>query len=168
MNPETLIKKAQHSSFYLWLLNMSLFRIIPFNKPHRIKVVEIGEHSMRTSLPYRKSNFNHIRGLHACGLATLAEFTTGLSLLRKLDVKQYRIIMKTIEVSYFYQGKSTAYGNFVADDQWIEAQVFEKLKTVDKIDVPVEIKVEDSDKNHLATANIIWQVKDWKSVKTKV
>ena len=168
MNPETLIKKAQDSKRYLKILNISLSRIIPFNKPHRIKVTEIGDGHIITTLPYRKSNFNHIRGLHACGLATLAEFTTGMSLLRKLDTKKYRLIMKQIQVQYHFQGKFDAYAKFEADDDWVKNNVITLLENQEKIDVPVTIEVKDAKDNLLATADIIWQVKDWEKVKTAV
>ncbi len=168
MNPEVLINKAQGSKRYLKILNLSLGRIIPFNRPHRIKVHEIGEDYIITRLPYRRSNLNHIKGLHACGMATIAEFVTGLSLLRKLDNKQYRLIMKELNVRYFYQGKADAYARFEASDYWVENEIIAKIDSEGKLDLPVSVEVRDKDDNHLATAEIIWQIKDWAKVKTKV
>ena len=89
MKPDQLIDKAQNSSFYLRVLNWSLWRIIPFNKPHGIKIQKIESDGIVTTLPYKRKNLNHIKGLHACGMATLAEFTTGLMLLKKLDTSKY-------------------------------------------------------------------------------
>ena len=81
LNRDKLIKKAQHSRFYRGVLNRMLDRLIPFNKPHGFKVLAISDHEVTTLIPYKKKNFNHIRGLHATALATLSEFTTGLMLL---------------------------------------------------------------------------------------
>ncbi|GIL23375.1 MAG: hypothetical protein BroJett042_18880 [Bacteroidota bacterium] len=81
---DKILIKARYSGFYRWLLNIALDRMVPFNKPHGFKVIELEEYRLKTSLPYKRRNFNHIRGLHACGLATLSEFTTGFLLLSAL------------------------------------------------------------------------------------
>ncbi|MCK5104546.1 MAG: DUF4442 domain-containing protein, partial [Cyclobacteriaceae bacterium] len=75
MDITKIVKKAQGSSIYLKILNIGLNRMVPFNKPHGFKVVEIGDYHLKTMVPYKKSNFNHIKGIHACALATLSEFT---------------------------------------------------------------------------------------------
>lgn len=167
MKPDALIKRAQTSSFYKKLLNLSLWRIIPFNKPHKIVVHSIEENQMTTKLPFRKSNLNHIHGLHACGMATLAEFTTGLSLLKSLDTKKYRIIMKNIAMEYYYQGKSDSFATFEVTDAWLNESIINPLKDNEKVDVVVKIDVHDSEENHLATGTITWQIKDWEKVKTR-
>jgi len=94
LNPDVLFKKAQHSKFHKWVLNLALYRMIPFNKPHGFKVLQISDQEVRTFIPYKRKNFNHIRGLHATALATLSEFTTGLLLLNVLGSKNFRIILR--------------------------------------------------------------------------
>jgi acyl-coenzyme A thioesterase PaaI-like protein len=162
-----ILQKAKHSSFYLMLLNWSLNRMIPFNKPHGFKIVEIGDYRLKTLIPYRKSNFNHIRGLHACGLATISEFTTGFLLLSSLDMNKYRIIMQRMEMNYHYQGKMDATAEFTISQEWLEANVIKPLQTQETIVVPCEVKIHDSKGNHLTTGTIFWQFKDWAKVKTK-
>jgi len=162
-----ILQKAKHSSFYLMVLNWSLNRMIPFNKPHGFKVVEIGDYSLKTLMPYRKSNFNHIRGLHACGLATISEFTTGFLLLSSLDMKKYRIIMQRMEMNYHYQGKIDATAEFVISKEWLEEHVIKPLQTQETVVVPCEVKIHDIKGNHLTTGTIFWQFKDWAKVKTK-
>src|SRR5690606_830190 len=85
LNLPSAVQKAKTSSFYRRLLNVALDRMIPFNKPHRFRIVEIADDRITTVIPYRKRNLNHIKGLHACALATLSEFTTGFLLLSQLD-----------------------------------------------------------------------------------
>ena len=51
--------KAQHSSFYKWLLNRGLWFKIPFNLPHKIRIVEIGDASLTMQLPFIRANKNH-------------------------------------------------------------------------------------------------------------
>jgi hypothetical protein len=142
--------------------------MIPFNKPHGFKVVEVSDNHLRTIIPYKKGNFNHIRGLHACGLATISEFTTGFLLISKLDMKKYRIIMQRLEMEYHYQGKMDAFAEFRLADTWIEKEIYEPLKTQDSVVLPFEVKIYDANKNHLTTGKIFWQIKDWTKVKTKV
>ncbi len=45
MNHGYWIKKAETSSLYLSLLNFNLNRMVPFNKPHGIRIAEIRDDS---------------------------------------------------------------------------------------------------------------------------
>ncbi len=166
-NPASILQKAKTSAFYRWLLNQSLSRMIPFNKPHGFKVLEIEDLRLKTLIPYKKSNLNHIQGLHACGLATISEFTTGFLLLNALDPKKYRIIMQRLEMNYHYQGKMDATAEFSITHEWLQEKIITPLKTQESIVVPCEIKIHDAKGNHLTTGLAYWQFKDWSKVKTK-
>lgn len=168
MDTTKIVEKAKSSSFYLWLLNQGISRMIPFNKPHGFKILEITDDKLKTFVPYKKRNFNHIRGIHACALATLSEFTTGFLMISRLDMKKYRIIMQRMEMDYHYQAKMDSIGVFQITDEWLEKEIYEPLKTKDAIVVPCEIKIEDKDGNHLTTGKVFWQVKAWDKVRTKV
>ena len=162
-----LVEKAKHSAFYLRLLNWSVDRMVPFNKPHGFKILEIGDHTLKTLIPYRKSNFNHIKGLHACALATISEFTTGFLLLNSLDAKKYRLIMQRLEMNYHYQGKMDATAEFTISKEWIETFVVKPLKSNEAVVIPCEVKIKDIKGNVLTTGNVFWQIKEWTKVRTK-
>ncbi len=168
MNFSKITEKAKKSGFYLKILNFGLNKMVPFNKPHGFKVVEIGDHHLKTLVPYRKSNFNHIKGIHACALATLSEFTTGFLLLAKLDPKKYRLIMQSLFMDYHYQAKMDAYGIFNISEKWLEEKIYMPLESIDKVVITCEVKIHDKEGNHLSTGNVNWQIKSWKKVKTKV
>lgn len=168
MNLERLFEKARHSGFWLWVLNRVLQRTIPFNKPHGIVVTGILDDGIESRIPYKRKNLNHIKGVHACGLATAAEFTSGLVLLSKLGVKKYRLIMESIEVKYHYQAKSAATARFTMDAARIEREVNVPLKTEDAVYIRCEIPVHDEEQNLLCTAYTNWQVKRWDKVRTKL
>lgn len=168
LNPEEILQKAKTSSFYRKILNWSLNRMIPFNKSHDFKIVEVGDFRIKTLIPYQKSNFNHIRGLHACALATISEFTTGFLLLSSLDMKKYRIIMQRLEMDYHYQGKMNATAEFAISQEWINEKVINPLQTQESVVIPCEVKIHDEKGNLLTTGKVFWQVKDWSRVKTKV
>ena len=163
-----VIEKAKKSSFSLKLLNFGLNRMVPFNKPHGFKILEVGDDYLKTFVPYRRSNFNHIKGIHACALATLSEFTTGFLLLVKLDPKKYRLIMQKLEMEYHYQAKMNAFAYFSLSDNWLNSEIYYPLKTSEKVTIDCIVKIFDSENNHLSTGTVTWQIKDWGKVKTKV
>jgi len=166
-DPNEILQKARTSAFYRKLLNWSLDRKVPFNKPHGFEIVEIGDYHLKTRIPYKRKNFNHIRGLHACALATISEFTTGFLLLTKLDGKKYRLIMQRLEMDYHYQGKMDAVATFSISQDWLKDKVYEPLEKTEAVVIPCEVKIHDTAGNHLTTGKVFWQIKDWQKVKTK-
>jgi acyl-coenzyme A thioesterase PaaI-like protein len=165
-DPSTVVEKAKTSSFYLKILNWSLNRMIPFNKPHSFRVIEIGDNHIKTKIPYQKKNFNHIRGLHACALATISEFTTGFLLVTKLDAKKYRLIMQRLEMDYHYQGKTDAYAEFTLTPEWFQDNIYYPLTSRPSTVVICEVKIYDVKGNQLTTGKVHWQIKSWDKVKT--
>src|SRR5690606_30076631 len=112
MDFQKIISKAENSSFYLWLLNRGLCRMVPINKPHGCYITQISNQKIVVKTPFKKANKNHIKGLHACSLATASEYATGLLLLLNLNAKKYRIIMESLQASYHFQGKTAAFTTF--------------------------------------------------------
>lgn len=165
LTPEVLIQKAEHSAFYRKLLNLALYRIIPFNKPHRPKIEKITADSVRVSLPYIRKNLNHLKGLHACALAALSEYSCGLMLIRNLPAGVYRLIMKELRMTYHYQGRSKAVTNFSIPETEI-SHIKAELKTNEAVFRTFTVDTHDDQGNHLCTAAITWQLKSWKSVKS--
>lgn len=168
MNFEKYISDAKASKFGLWKLNVGLSYMIPFNKPHKIKIQTIEENKVTTIIPYKRKNFNHIKGIHACGMATAAEFASGFLLLTKLGAKKYRLIMQSLEMNYVYQAKTDIVAHFECTDQWIEDKIKEPLRGNESVMVKCEIKLFDTNENHVATGYTNWQIKDWSKVKTQL
>lgn len=140
---------------------------IPFNKPHGIKVHAVEENAVVTTIPNKRKNHNHIGGIHACGLATAAEFCSGLMLLRRVDAKKYRLIMQKLEVEYFYQAKKQAFARYELDTETFAKEINGPLLADGVVFHTCEILVHDSEKNHLCTVKTRWQIKSWERVKTK-
>ena len=168
MNINKIVQKSKSSGFYRKLLNLGLNRMVPFNQPHGIKVVEVGHGHLKTMIPYKKANFNHIKGIHACALATLSEFTTGFLLLTRLDSNKYRLIMQSLQMDYHYQAKMDAFGTFYISDEWLEELIFQPLKNADKVVIDCEIDIHDKAGNHISSGLVKWQIKSWDNVKTKL
>lgn len=168
MDLVSLVTKARKSSFYLWVLNVAFNRFVPFNRPHGFRILEIGDHHVKTSLPFRRANLNHLKGLHACALATLTEITGGFLLAVKLDPQKFRLILKRLEMDYLYQGKTNAYAELTLTPEWLDRTILVPLKEAESVDVVTEVKIVDEQGNVLTIGKAHWQVKDWQRVKTKV
>jgi len=163
-----LVQKAGRSAFYLWLLNVALLRTVPFNKPHRLKVTKIGNDEVAITARNIRPNRNHIRGIHACVLATLCEYVSGLSLLLHLSPREYRIILKSIHMTYHFQAKSDTTVTFRLSRQQVEAMVLKPLESQEALFHEFTVEAYDADRNHICTGLINWQIKSWKNVKMKV
>ena len=167
MDPKKLIAKASNSSFYRKLLSYSLNRMVPFNKPHRFSIEEVNSRKIKIKLPYIKRNLNHLKGLHACALATLAEVSSGFLLISNLNPKKYRLILQKLDMEYHYQGKSAGFAEFVIEESWWKEKVLGPIEADGLVLIPCKVEIKDIDENLLATGIAHWQIKDWQKVKTK-
>ena len=163
-----LTARAKNSAGWLRLLNLLLGRIIPFNRPHGFVIEELRDDYLRTTAPYRRSNHNHLRGIHACAIATIAEFSGGYLLLSRLDPKQYRLIMSRIEVDYVYQAKERIVSESDLPEERLQQEIVEPLRSQEAITILMESRISDILGNRIATAVTAWQVKRWDRVRTKV
>ena len=164
---QSVLTKAKNSPFYLWVLNHLLWRLIPFNHSHKVCIQSISDTAVTIRLPFRKSNQNHLKGMHACALATLCEYACGIGLMTKLDPKQYRIILKEIKLDYHNQGKSDVYADFKMDDQLLETEILTPLATRGTIVKTYTIRAMDIHQKLICTGEITWQLKSWDKVKHK-
>ena len=162
----SLIKKAGHSKYQLWLLNFILKFAIPFNKPHGFKIIKINTQGITTFARYRKKNFNHLRGIHACAIATVGELAAGLSLINHFSPGQYRFIMSHLTVDYHYQAKKDIFAHATLSEE-DKANIILQLKDNEKVSQTIITDVYDTNQAKIATMKTVWQIKDWKKVKTK-
>lgn len=167
MNLENILYKAQTSSFYSNLLNRVLWRMIPFNKPHRFKISVLDDRQLKVTIPYSRRNMNHLKGIHACALATASEYVCGLSLARHLDPKKYRYILQRLEMDYTYQAKKAVSGSFGISAEEVE-RIKAELENAEKTVQVFRVELFDAEKNLICTAVTHWQLKDWSRVKTRV
>lgn len=167
LNLQRLFDKAKHSSFYRWLLNRALLRTIPFNNPHGFVIDAITDDSLITRAPYRRRNMNHLKGIHACALATIGELSAGLLLLSLFNPKKYRLILSKLEITYHYQAKipTLSKATLPCDQQQTLKQ---QLGQGDVIVLPMQSELHDSMNNHIASVVTTWQIKPWTQVKTQM
>ncbi len=149
-----------------WRFSRIMQELIPFNRPHRISVLEISPSGCTVDLPHRRRNLNHLGTMHACALATAGEFVSGLNVIEAFELSEYRLIMSHLEVEYHRRPE----GGCIAESSWSEG-VLESLKTeLNKEGVvafSLTSKLTDSVNAHVATTTTKWQVKSWKKIKSK-
>lgn len=162
-----LLLKAQTSPFYLWLLNRLLGRLVPFNRPHGFAIERIEADRIVTRAANRRINQNHIRGIHACAIATIAEFSSGLALLSMLDPTRYRLIMARLEIEYLFQARMEILATTVLDARQVQQEILERLLDGDAVSFTQETLVEDRQGHTVARAHITWQIKPWAKVSTQ-
>jgi acyl-coenzyme A thioesterase PaaI-like protein len=162
------IAAARKSPESLQSLNEVLYTLIPFNRSHRFHIEELGIDFVRTRGPYLKENLNHIQGIHACGIATIAELSAGLLLLSRLDPQEYRLIMAGMEVEYQYQAKKDIVAETRMTAEQLEREIIAVLQTSDALLKTMTTAVQDVDGNSVATVRTTWQIKPWSQVRTAV
>ena len=163
-----LLARARSSGGWRAVLNFTLRRIIPFNRPHGFYIAELGEDYVRTCASNRRVNHNHIRGIHACAIATVAEFSAGLLLLSRLDPTRYRLIMSKLDVDYVFQAKMAITAETRLDNSALRQQVLEPLATEESCSIVMATQIVDAAGNRIAQAHTTWQIKRWDRVRTKV
>lgn len=163
-----LIERARHSPRWLLVLNLLLNRVIPFNRPHGFRIAAITGEMVRSAASYRRVNRNHVRGVHACAIATVAEMSAGFLLLSRLDPQRYRLIMGRLEVDYHYQAKEDIVSESFLPDQRLENEIIGPLRDQEAVTIWMQSLVTDRSGNRIAEGRTTWQIKRWDRVRTKL
>ncbi len=165
---QKLVESARKNTFNLWILNQALWFKIPFNKPHGLKVTRVNEGGFEIQIPYKRSNMNHLKGIHACALATASEYVAGLSLIRFLDPGQFRLILESLKIQYFYQAKTAVKCEMELTEDFIRQNILAPLNSQEAVFVEIPSKIYDVNGNLICETITRWQIKSWQKVKTKV
>lgn len=163
-NLEKIVTRAYTSKFWLEILNYGLWLKIPFNKPHRLKIKTLTENSITVYIPYLRKNLNHLRGIHACALATASEYACGFLLISRLSSSKYRLIMRNMNIDYVKQGKESLFVNFRIEENRIE-EIKQKLAKESQCLEILEVEVRDAKQNLISVAKLEWQLKEWNQIK---
>lgn len=99
-------------------------------------------------------------------MATIAEATSGFLLISRLDPRQFRLILQSLNMDYQYQAKTAVKATFDFDQDWWQQNVLAPLKKESKVVVPCTVRIDDMLKNQVATGTAHWQIKDWQQVKS--
>ena len=155
---------SSESKLGLIVLQKVLNSAIPFNLPHKFKFIELSEIKTRISMPYIKNNRNHLGGIHACAIAALGEYTSGLAVLKSFGFTKYRIILSDLHVNYIKQAKE-----IVTGDVSIEKDELNRVKAELSSEGISEITLATNIINHndeiVSVVQSTWQLKSWDQIK---
>jgi acyl-coenzyme A thioesterase PaaI-like protein len=139
---------------------------IAFNRPHAIQIKQLAQNSCTTYLPYKKTNTNHLGGMHACVLALVGEYSAGLMILRNTGLKDYRIILKELQVKYEKQAKTNTLGVAQLSSEQLD-KLKHQLPQIGEIDLTIKTVIYNDMKERVAVAHTHWHLKSWNKVKFK-
>ncbi len=71
-------------------------------------------------------------------------------------------------MTYHYQAKMDVLATFSLSPEFIRNEIIEPLQISGSIMKELMVEAYDSNKNHICTGKINWQIKKWEHVKTKV
>lgn len=149
-----------------WVFSRLMQEVIPFNRPHGISVVELSPSNCKVYLPEKYRNKNHLRTMHACAIATAAEYVSGLNVVQAFEMEKYRLIMSRIEVDYFRRPNGFCTAESGIDKDHI-LQINRELDADGVSEFSLVSSVSDSENETVAVATIYWQVKSWQKVRVK-
>lgn len=167
--------------YFLWALERAkagrtvwlnrFFRwALPFNAPHGIRIVRISPEGVKVQLPDWRINHNHLGGMHACAMATVCEFASGLCVLDCFKMSEFRLIMHRLEVDYHRRAVPGMCTAEAVIDSAMQAQIETELHTSkDRTSrFMLASQLRDVDGHIVATAEVHWHVKSWNAVRYSV
>ena len=133
---------------------------LPFNRPHRIRIVEVDPGHVGIRLPDRRSNRNHLGGMHAGAIATALEFSSGAAVLLEVGMRDYRIIMSRLEVDYLAKPQGDCMAKAQRDTPEVSG-LSGVLKQEGVARVQLGAALFDARGEHCAQALVHWHLKAW-------
>lgn len=161
---ENILSKAYRSKFWLWVLNKGLHRVIPFNAPHKFYIDKIDNNTIQVKIPYIRKNLNHLKGIHACALATASEYACGFLLISRMSPSKYRLIMRSMHVDFIKQGKEELLVNFSLSEERI-TDIKNRLSESQQCLETLEVEVRNVKGDLISIAKLEWQLKGWEKLK---
>ena len=149
-----------------WIFSRLMQEVIPFNRPHGISVVDLSPEKCRVYLPCKRRNKNHLGTMHACAIATAAEYVSGLNVVQAFDMNHYRLIMSRIDVDYTRRPEGFCYTESSISST-LMSQINSDLEKEGVSKFSLVSIVTDSKNEKVAEATIHWQVKFWEKVRVK-
>ena len=138
----------------------------PFNAPLHADVEDWTPTRCRIRVPNRRPLHNHLRGIHACALATAGETAAGLMLLRTFPFSRYRLILKDLSITFERQART----DLVAEAGQATEDVARVQAGLDRGEaqlVPLVTRIREPSGEALAEVRTTWQVKAWSQVRSR-
>ena len=135
-----------------------LQEVIPFNRPHRLTIHSLGAFEAEVRLPFLRRNKNHLGTMHACAMATAAEYASGLCVLRVVGMEGHRLVMAEMNVQYTRRAEGTCIAKAGIGPGEREA-LMRELDANGKHSFALVSRVTDPSGATVAEATVHWHVK---------
>lgn len=132
------------------LISKIFGRVVPLIGTAGIVYEELSPERVTVSLRNRRPVQNHIKGIHAAGMALLAETATGFVVGMNLPDDKIPVI-KTLHVDYLKR----AQGHMRAS-AWLTQEQIELIKSAPKGEVKVAVTVTDESGQEPIRCEMIW------------
>jgi acyl-coenzyme A thioesterase PaaI-like protein len=132
------------------VVSFLLGRIVPMVGTAKLHFDEVSSQRVVVSIRNRRRVQNHIKGVHAAGMALLAETATGFCVGMNLPDDKLPLI-KTLHVDYLKR----AQGDMKAVAQLTPEQI-EQILTLDKGEVTVPVTITDESGQEPISCQMVW------------
>jgi acyl-coenzyme A thioesterase PaaI-like protein len=132
------------------VVSFLLGKIVPMVGTARLHFDEVSSQRVVVSIRNRRRVQNHIKGVHAAGMALLAETATGFCVGMNLPDDKLPLI-KTLHVDYLKR----AQGDMKAVAQLTPEQI-EQILTLDKGEVTVPVTITDESGQEPISCQMVW------------
>lgn len=132
------------------VVSLILGRIVPLVGTAGLRFEEVSARRVVVGIRNRRPVQNHIQGVHAAGMALLAETATGFSVGMHLPDDKLPLI-KTMQIDYLRR----AQGNLRAEAH-LSAEQIARMHQQDKGEVTVAVRVTDAAGETPIEARMVW------------
>jgi acyl-coenzyme A thioesterase PaaI-like protein len=133
-----------------WLTSFMLGNVVPLVGTAGLRFEEISTDRVVVSIRNRRKVQNHIKGVHAAGMALLAETATGFCVGMNVPDDKLPLI-KSMKVSYLKRSQ----GDMKAVAQLRPEQI-QQILTQDKGDVTVPVVITDESGQEPIQCEMVW------------
>ncbi len=142
--------KGLPASLQPWVTSLLLGKVVPLVGTAGLRFDEISHERVVVSIRNRRKVQNHIKGVHAAGMALLAETATGFCVGMNVPDDKLPLI-KTMKVDYLKR----SVGDMKAVAQLRPEQI-QQILTQDKGEVTVPVTITDESGQEPIKAEMIW------------
>ncbi len=133
-----------------WLRNKSIGRVVPLIGTAGIDFEKMTCQEVILNLPNRKKVQNHIQQIHAAASVLLAESASGMVI--GMNIPDDKLpLMKTLGAKFIRRSKGAQKAIAILTTQQIE-----EIRSKDKGEVNVSVKLLDSTGNEVVVTEMIW------------
>jgi len=131
-------------------LSLAVGKVVPYVGTSRLRIEELNRERVVASIRNRRRIQNHIKGVHACAMALLAETASGFAVGMNLPDDKLPLI-KSFKVDFKKRTKGDM--RVVAT---LTPEQRERLKTEERGDLLVEVHVTDESGSEPILCQMLW------------